>query len=104
MFHSNIGAIPVIMPNQVGKNKFSLFVDLSFDEDEVILLLENFISHLWLSELKSAMHYVMDSSLPTILTLASDGAYARAMTSTEDMESFIKHLCYQFDQSANMDW
>lgn len=103
-FHSSVGAVPVIMPHQIGKNKFSLFADLSFDEDKVILLLESFISHLWLSELKPAMHYIMDSSLPTILTMASDGAYTRAMTSTEDMESFIKHLCYQFEQAANMDW
>lgn len=103
-FHSNVGAVPVIMPHQIGKNKFSLFSDLSFDEDEVILLLENFIEHLWLAELKPAMYYIMNSNLPTILTIASDGEYTRAMTSTEDMESFIKNLCYQFDQAANMDW
>lgn len=103
-FHSGIGAIPVIMPHQVGKNKFSLFSDLSFDEDEVILLIENFISHLWLFELKPAMYYVMDSGLPTILTMASDGTYTRAMTSIEDMKSLIEHLCYQSDQAANMDW
>lgn len=103
-FHSSVGAVPVIMPHQIEKNKFSLFADLSFDEDEVILLLESFIRHLWLSELKPAMHYIMDSNLPTILTMASDGTYTRAMTSTQAMESFIKHLCYQFDQAANMDW
>ncbi len=42
--------------------------------------------------------------LPTILTMANDGSYSRAMVSMEDMESFVEHLNYQFDQAANMDW
>jgi hypothetical protein len=103
-FHSSAGAVPVLMPHQKGKNKFSLFGELSFNEDEVILLLENFIEHLWSSEIQPAMYYVMDSGLPTILTMASDGSYMRAMDSMEDMKSFVEHLTYQFDQAANMDW
>lgn len=103
-FHSSAGAVPVIMPHQKGKNKFSLFGELSFNEDEVILLLERFIEHLWSSDIQPAMYYVMDSHLPTILTMANDGSYARAMTSMEDMESFVEHLNHQFDQAANMDW
>jgi len=103
-FHSSAGAVPVIMPHQKGKNKFSLFGELLFNEDEVILLLEEFTKHLWSSKIQPAMYYVMDSGLPTILTMASDGSYARAMTSVKDMESFVEHLSYQFDQAANMDW
>ena len=103
-FHSSAGAVPVLMPHQKGKNKFSLFGELSFNEDEVISLLENFIEHLWSSEIQPAMYYVMDSDLPTILTMAKNGSYMSAIRSMEDMESFVEHLHYQFDQAANMDW
>lgn len=103
-FHSSAGAVPALMPHQKGKNKFSLFGELSFNEDEVISLLERFIEHLWSSEIQPAMYYVMYSGLPTILTMANDGSYSRAMVSMEDMESFVEHLNYQFDQAANMDW
>ncbi|MCG9550293.1 hypothetical protein L1D27_18005 [Vibrio harveyi] len=103
-FHSSVGAVPVIMPHQKGKNKFSLFGDLSFYEDEVISLLESFTDFLWNSEVAPAMYYVMKSDLPVILTMAKDGSYARAMLSCEDMEELVEHLNYQFDQAANMDW
>ncbi len=103
-FHSSVGAVPVIMPHQIGKNKFSLFGELSFNEDEVISLLEGFTEFLWSSEIAPAMYYVMESYLPVILTMAKDGSYARAMSSREDMEEFVEHLNYQFDQAANMDW
>ncbi|HHF3021291.1 TPA: hypothetical protein ACPJ0R_004332 [Vibrio diabolicus] len=103
-FHSSVGAVPVIMPHQKGKNKFSLFGDLSFNEDEVISLLESFTDFLWNSEVAPAMYYVMKSDLPVILTMAKDGSYARAMLSCEDMEELVEHLNYQFDQAANMDW
>lgn len=103
-FHSSVGAVPVIMPHQKGKNKFSLFGGLSFNEDEVISLLESFTEFLWSSEISPAMYYVMESYLPVILTMAKDGSYARAMSSREDMEEFVEHLSHQFDQAANMDW
>ncbi len=44
------------------------------------------------------------SSMPTILHYASDSTYARAMSSTEDMESFVEYLTRLQEQSANMDW
>lgn len=103
-FHSSVGAVPVIMPHQKGKNKFSLFGGLSFNEDEVISLLESFTEFLWSYEISPAMYYVMESYLPVILTMAKDGSYARAMSSREDMEEFVEHLSHQFDQAANMDW
>lgn len=104
LFHSSAGAVPVLMPHQKGRNRFSLSAELAFDEDSVLELIDNFIKYLWSSDIAPAMKYVQESGLPTILTMAKDGAYKNAMSSVEEMESFIEHLCYQFDQSANMDW
>ena len=92
------------MPHQKGKNRFALSSELAFDEDSVLELLDNFISYLWSSDLSPAMYYVQKSGLPTILTMAKDGTYSKAMRSREDMEEFVKYLSYQFDQAANMDW
>ncbi|MCS0266838.1 hypothetical protein NDJ22_17645 [Vibrio alginolyticus] len=103
-FHSSVGAVPVIMPHQKGKNKFSLFGELSFNEDEVIRLLKEFTEYLWKSDVEPAMYYVMESYLPVILTMSKDGSYSRAMSSRRDMEDFVDHLNYRFDQAANMDW
>ena len=104
LFHSGAGAVPVLMPHQKGKNRFALSSELAFDEDSVLELLDNFISYLWSSDLSPAMYYVQESGLPTILTMAKDGTYSKAMRSREDMEEFVKYLSYQFDQAANMDW
>ncbi|WP_300181689.1 hypothetical protein [uncultured Aliivibrio sp.] len=103
-FHSSVGAVSVIMPHQKGKNKFSLVGELSFNEDEVIRLLREFIEYLWESDIEPAMYYVMDSYLPVILTMSKDGSYSRAMSSRRDMENFVEQLNYQFDRAANMDW
>ena len=103
-FHSAVGAVPVLMPHKKGKNKFSLFSELSFNEDEVVKLLDDFTNWLWQSDIAPAVFYAMESGLPTILTMAADGTYSRAISSMEDMHSFVEHLNYQFDQAANMDW
>lgn len=104
LFHSGAGAVPVLMPHQKGKNPLALSSELAFDEDSVLELLDNFISYLWSSDLSPAMYYVQESGLPTILTMARDGTYSKAMGSREDMEEFVKYLSYQFDQAADMDW
>jgi hypothetical protein len=103
-FHSSVGSVPVIMPHQKGKNKFSLFGELSFNEAEVINLIKKFTQFLWESDVEPAMYYIMESGLPVILTMAKDGTYRSAMSSHEDMESVVEHLHYQFDLAANMDW
>lgn len=92
------------MPHQRGKNRFALSGGLTFDENLVIELIENFISYLKASTLAQAMYYVQESGLPTILTMAKDGSYKKAMQSMKEMEEFVEYLSYQFDQSANMDW
>lgn len=102
-FHSGAGAVPLLMPHQKGSGRFSFSDDLSFDEKEVISLIEKFIEHFWSGELKPAKFYV-ESDLPLILTMAHDGTFSSAMESVENMEEFVEHLIYQSDQAANMDW
>ncbi|MCD6019627.1 MAG: hypothetical protein K0S53_2748 [Bacteroidetes bacterium] len=53
-FHSNTGTIPVIMSHNRNKNRFSLHGGLTFKEDNVIKLIEDFIKFLWSSPLLSA--------------------------------------------------
>jgi len=103
-FHSIAGAVPVLMPHQKGKNRFALYGDLGFDEESVLNIIDNFISYLWSSDISPAMYYVQESGLTTILTLAKDGTYLRAMKSQEEMEKLVEHLSYQFDRASNMDW
>ncbi|ASP40904.1 hypothetical protein CHH28_11020 [Bacterioplanes sanyensis] len=102
-FHSGAGAVPLLLPHQRGSGRFSFYGDLGFNEKEVVDLIESFISHLWSDEREPFKIYI-ESSLPLILPMASDGQYISAISSVEDMESLVEHLSWQFDQAANMDW
>ncbi len=102
-FHSGAGAVPLLLPHQKGSNRFSFYGDLGFNEKEVMDLIEGFIAHLWSGEREPYKIYI-ESSLPLILPMASDGKYISAISSKEDMESLVEHLSWQFDQAANMDW
>ncbi|TDG36255.1 hypothetical protein EZJ43_09640 [Pedobacter changchengzhani] len=104
MFHSNAGAVPVIMNHKKTKNRFSLNGQLSFKEVEVIELIEKFISFLWKDSLEPIMYYTQECELPTILTMASNGFYSTAIGSMEIMRIFSDKLMSDFDNSANMDW
>ena len=44
------------------------------------------------------------SDLPSILTLVTDGTYARAIQSEEEMTQLVDYLTYQSDRAADMDW
>lgn len=44
------------------------------------------------------------STLPSILTYASDTSYSNAMASIEDMKGFVDYLMEAYDRAANMDW
>ncbi len=103
-FHSGAGAVSVLIPHQKEKNRFALSGELEFDEDSVLKLIDDFISYLWSSNISPAMYYVQESGLPTILTMAKDGTYSKAMKSREKMEELIEYLSSQFDRAANMDW
>lgn len=103
-FHSGAGAVPVLLPHLAGSRKFLLGGGFTFDDDAALAVIDEFIKHLWSGTRAPAEIYVQRSSLPLILTMASDGTYVRAMTSVEKMTEFVEHLTGQFDQAANMDW
>lgn len=46
-FHSGAGAVPLLLPHQKGSSRFSFCSDLGFNEEEVIALIERFISFIW---------------------------------------------------------
>lgn len=101
-FHSGAGAVPLLLTGSK-RHRYSLTGKPAFDEQGVITEIEQFIDHLWSGSRLPARYYVF-SSLPSILTLVSDGTYARAMQSEDDMKEFVEHLTNQFDNAANMDW
>lgn len=103
-FHSGAGAVPVIMNFNKQKNRFSFEGTLEFKENEVINLIEAFISDLNNSTLKPAIIYSQNHGLITILPHASDGLYESAVHDNETMEKFCDYLQGMFDNSANMDW
>ena len=103
-FHSGTGAVPLLLPHQRGKNRFTITEDLGFNDAEAIQVIEQFIEHLWSGEREPARLYIQENDIPTILTMAADGGYRQAMNSVEDMKEFLDHLCHAWDNSANMDW
>jgi hypothetical protein len=92
-----------LLPHQKGTSRFSFYGDLGFNEEEVIALIESFISFFWSEEGEPAKLYI-ESDLPLILTMAKDGSYASAMKSADEMKQLVEHLSWEFDRAANMDW
>lgn len=103
-FHSGAGAAPVLLPHQRASRKFALSGPLTVEDPEGIRVILDFMDYLWAGVRVPARIYLQRSSLPVILTLAADGTYAKAMQSSDEMESLVDYLVGQWDRSANMDW
>lgn len=103
-FHSGAGAVPVLLPHLAKSRKFVLGGRLEFDDDAALVIIEEFIAHLWSGPRQPAEIYIQRSGLPLILTMVANGTYARAMTSSEEMAEFVDQLTEEFDRAANMDW
>ncbi|MHC0444715.1 hypothetical protein ACWA1F_04865 [Flavobacterium sp. 3-218] len=103
-FHSGAGAVPVTMSFKKNKNRFSFQGTLEFNENEIINLIESFITDLNNSNLKPALIYTQYHSLITILPHANNGFYESAMHDAETMQKFCDYLQGVFDNSADMDW
>lgn len=102
LFHSGAGAVPVLLTEDA-TNRYSFLGDPDFDEVEAIKSIDSFLSDLWLSEVSPAEPHLF-SKVPSILTFASDGSYAKAMRSKEAMSQLVEYLENQMDAAANMDW
>lgn len=102
-FHSEAGAVPLLMPNQKNAPRFSMERGIVFNEEEAIQAIESFMDFYWYSKLLPEVVYIQ-SSLPTVLPYVLDSTYSKAMNSIEDMEDFVDCLIYQQDKASNMDW
>ena len=103
-FHSRAGAVPVLLPHQSRRRRFSLSGASSFNETFAFEVIENFVSHLWSNDREPARTYIQESHLPMIFPMASDGSYKAAMQSVENMQALVDQLQHDFDRAANMDW
>jgi hypothetical protein len=101
-FHSGAGSVPVLLTNDPD-NQVSFTGRVAFDEAKAMSEIGSFLDHLWAGALAPARHYLF-STLPSILSYATDGTYARAMESEEDMLSFVDGLTSRFEQAADMAW
>jgi hypothetical protein len=102
-FHSGAGAVPLLLPHRRNSQRFIFGGGLAFDHDSAVKAIEAFIEHLWADDREPAKLY-LESQLPVILSMATDGRYSAAMASVEDMKQLVDHLSHEFDRAANMDW
>ena len=103
-FHSSSGAVPVILDHRITRSQFSLTPELAFDDEEALATIDKFIAYLWSGGREPARIYIQDSALPLFLPMASDGTYAAAMTTVDDMNALVDLLLKETDASANMEW
>lgn len=103
-FHSHAGAVPVLIPNEVGKGRFALSADQPFGEREVIEVIEQFVGHLWSGDREPAKIYIQHSDLPLILPYVNNGVYAVVMSSVRTMATFVDMMRSTIDRAADMDW
>lgn len=99
--HSPIGAMPMVLSPITAD--FSISENLSFTDDKIIKILEEFIEYYWEQDNFIETIYIK-SGLPTILTFSLDNTYQKAMISNEEMELFTNHLSEIYCNSLNMDW
>ena len=65
-------------------------VDL--DPTQAFDIIARFESHLWTGWRAGAKLYIQDYELPTILSMAADGTYERAMSNEQTMVDFTEQL------------
>lgn len=102
-FHSGAGAVPMMLPHQQKKARFT-FIAHGFNDKDAFEVVDKFINLMWTGDREPARIYIQDNSLPLILTMAADGQYKVAMESTENMHSLIESLHYIMDRNADMDF
>jgi hypothetical protein len=103
-FHSNAGAVPVILDYSGQQRRYALSSDLAFNDEEALKGIESFIAHLWSGPREAAKIYIQDSGLPLVLTMVQDGTYKAAMLSVDAMNRFVEGLSRASDNAENMDW
>ena len=96
-FHSGAGAVPVMLPHR-RNNRSNLFPDA-----DALETIRKFVEYLRSGQLSPAWIF-LDSHLNTILTDAQGVMYQEAMTSDDEMRSFVEYREYIEDMYTNMDF
>ena len=109
-FHSDAGAVPVLLPHRQGDNSYRFPDSLALSrpskggsDHDAIALIQDFTSYIRSGPLTPAWIY-LDSGEDLTLTMAQNGTYGLAMVSEESMTEFVEGLSYFSDMHANMDW
>ena len=104
LFHSPVGAVPVVLPHREGRHSYSFLGDgPGLPESEAIRYIEHFIECIKSGHLAPAWIY-LDSDLDLVLTKAKYGDYELAMESMDSMKEFVEMETYIADAYADMDW
>ncbi len=101
--HSGAGAVPLLMPHQKGSSRFSIQNGTEFEEEGALKAIREFMQFYWESKNFPEAIYIK-STLPSILSYATDSTYSDAMVSAEDMETFVDYLTGVHERAENMDW
>ena len=103
-FHSSAGAVPLRLPHRRKRDPFRFGSGVDLDPTQAFDIIARFESHLWTGWRARAKFCIQDYELPTILSMAADGTYERAMSSEQTMIDFTEQLAKRIDDAANMDW
>ena len=103
-FHSGAGAVPLRLPHRRKRDSFRFGSGLDLDPTQAFEIIARFESLLWTGWRAGAKLYIQDYELPTILSMAADGTYERAMSSDQTMLDFTEQLAKKINDAANMDW
>ena len=103
-FHSNAGAVPLLLPHRRHKESFRFGSGAELDPIGAFDTISRFESYLWSGQRARVKQYIQEYELPAILSMSADGTYVRARSSDQDMVDFTEHLIAQMDNAANMDW
>lgn len=103
-FHSDAGAVPMLLPHKRTKTAYRFGSGLDFRLAPSIALIKSFTEHLWTGTRLPAKTYIQEYQHPAILTYVADGTYAAAMRSDAAMEEFATFLARRMDDATNMDF
>lgn len=103
-FHSNAGAVPMLLAHKRDQKSFRFGQGMNFKADEAIALIRTFIEHLWSGTRAPAKIYIQDYELPLILTNVANGEYGRAMSSVDELSDYADYLAGLMSRHIDMDF
>ena len=103
-FHSNAGAVPLLLPHRRSGESFRFGSGADLDPTEVFDTISRFESCLWSGPRARIEQYIQEYELPAMLSMSADGTYERAASSDQRMVEFTEHIVGAMDNAANMDW